>query len=55
VGARIWQLLDAAPTEQEVEVALGREFEVGEDELRTDLREFLAELTRAGLVSREGG
>jgi hypothetical protein len=44
VANRIWELLDGRRTLAEVRNQLLEEFEVGSEELETDLREFIAQL-----------
>ncbi len=51
VGTRIWQLLKNGSDLQNVFEILLAEYEVGEDELKKDLQEHIAQLVDAGLIS----
>ena len=51
VGTRIWQLLQAEQTVDEMLSALSEEYDVGREQLETDVDELLGKLTEAGLVS----
>ncbi len=51
VGTRIWQLLKNGSDLQNVFKILLAEYEVGEDELKKDLQEHIAQLVDAGLIS----
>ena len=51
VGTRIWQLLQAEQTVDETLSALSEEYDVGREQLETDVDELLGKLTEAGLVS----
>ncbi len=51
VGTRIWQLLKNGSDLQNVFEILLAEYEVGEDELKKDLQEYIAQLVDAGLIS----
>ncbi len=50
VGARIWELLEGGMEVQALVPALLEEYEVEESVLKADVEEFLAELTRQGLL-----
>ncbi len=50
VGASIWQLLDGKKSLAEISEELLNEFNVEEDQLRTDLSEFIAKLKDSGLI-----
>jgi hypothetical protein len=50
VGARAWELLGEHSRVEAVCASLLLEFEVGEDELRSDLELLLADLAAAGLI-----
>ena len=49
-GARFWELLSAGSTRPEIEAAMTAEFEVGPDELTTEIDRLLAALAREGMV-----
>ncbi len=50
VGTRIWELLDASPTCDEIVRQLLVEYEVDEPRLSADVTEFLHTLVTRGLV-----
>lgn len=50
VGARIWTLLDQHPDLESVHRILCTEYDTGEDQIRSDLLELVAQLADAGLV-----
>ncbi len=50
VGARIWELLQDGKDTRELVPALLEEYEVEESVVKADVEEFLAELTRLGLL-----
>lgn len=50
VGPEIWNLLGDPRRGEELVEALVAEYEVGEERIREDVRRFLAELEREGLV-----
>ena len=51
-GARIWQLLEATRTREEIVSTLVAEFDVEEARLRKDVEEILAKLIAKGLVEQ---
>lgn len=51
VATRIWQLLQTEQTVDETLSTLSDEYDVGREQLETDVSELLAKLTEAGLVS----
>ena len=50
VGATIWELIDGTTTVDEIVSAVAREFEVGPDQAKTDVLEFVTSLAEAGLI-----
>lgn len=50
VGIRIVELIAAGSTETEIVAVLEREFDVPADQLRADVRAYLDELSRAGVL-----
>jgi hypothetical protein len=50
VGATIWELIDGTATVDEIVSAVAREFEVGPDQAKTDVLEFVTSLAEAGLI-----
>jgi hypothetical protein len=52
VGTRVWQLLQAGQGEDELIEILLSEYEVGRQELASDVAELLAKLEEAGLIRR---
>ncbi|MDX1687616.1 MAG: PqqD family protein [Candidatus Promineifilaceae bacterium] len=53
VGARVWQLLDEHHDVDAVVAQMLAEYEVEEEQLRSDLAELIANLAEAGLVTIE--
>lgn len=53
VGARILELLESAPSLDELVRALAAEFEAEPEVLRADAEAFLSELTEAGVLEEE--
>lgn len=51
VGARIWDALDGRRSLGEVREEILASFDAGEEAVDADIREFVAELVRADLVS----
>jgi hypothetical protein len=51
VGARVWQLITAGSTPQEVCAALTEEYEVDRETAERDVGELIGELQRRGLVT----
>ena len=49
-AALIWEGLAAGKSEPRIVSDLLAEFEVSENEARSDLREFIGELSRSGLI-----
>jgi len=54
VGTRIWQLLQSESTVIELLDTLADEYDVGQEQLESDVGELLAKLNDAGLVSLRG-
>jgi hypothetical protein len=54
VGATIWELIDGTTTVDEIVAAVTRGFEVGTDQARADVLEFVTSLAEAGLISPAG-
>jgi Coenzyme PQQ synthesis protein D (PqqD) len=54
IGTEIWNLLSAGASEGEVVDKLLREYEVGLEQLSTDVGDFIAKLESHGLVRRTG-
>ena len=54
VGATIWGLIDGTTTVDEIVAAVTRGFEVGSDQARADVLEFVISLTEAGLIRPAG-
>ena len=54
VGATIWALIDGTTTMEEIVAAITRGFEVGSDQARADVLDFVTSLTEAGLVRPAG-
>ena len=52
VGSSVWALLERAQSVAEVCEALGRQYEVAPERCREDVRGFLEELERLGVVRR---
>jgi hypothetical protein len=52
-GARIWDLLDTLTDEDAICVQLLEEFEVGEEQCRTEVDAFLAELEHHKAITRD--
>lgn len=50
VGTHLWNLLVAIHTEHELIKSVTENFEVSEDEARSDVRNFMADLLEVGLV-----
>lgn len=50
----MWELIDGATTVDEIVAAVARGFEVGTDQARTDVLEFVTSLAEAGLISPAG-
>ncbi len=55
VGGKIYSLLDGTHTEDQIVRQVMEEFEVGEEQARRDLREFLNELRAKGMVITAAG
>lgn len=53
VGARIWQLLEVHHDVETVVAQMLAEYEVDEEELRSDLAQLINDLAEAGLVTIE--
>jgi len=49
-AAHIWTLLDGTKTLEEIAVHICERFEVGPDEAREDVQDFVQQLTQAHLV-----
>jgi hypothetical protein len=54
-GSRIWELLADEPTLGEVVARMCAEFEVSEEQARTDVLSFIGLLASKGMVSLSGG
>lgn len=52
-GARIWDLLDTLTDEDAICAQLLEEFEVGEEQCRTEVDAFLAELEHHKAITRD--
>jgi hypothetical protein len=50
VGTRMWAVLQSAPTIEDAVVQLLEEFDVGEEQLRTDVEQLVGRLVDGGLV-----
>jgi predicted DNA-binding transcriptional regulator len=50
-GSRIWELLADQPTLGEIVVHIHREFEVSEEQARSDVVAFIEELVARGMVT----
>ncbi len=50
VGATVWNLIDGTTTVDAIVSAIAREFEVGPDQAKTDVLEFITSLAGAGLI-----
>ena len=50
VGARVWSLIQQPRTFAELRKALFEDYEVGENEIDSDLRELLGSLSEHGLI-----
>ena len=55
VGTRILQLVDQGGSEGQVLALLLEEFEVGEEDLARDIREFLAEMVESEILEAVDG
>ncbi len=55
IGGKIFSMLDGTQTEDEIVRRVMEEFEVGQEQARRDLREFLSELRAKGMVVSAGG
>ena len=55
IGGKIYSMLDGTHTEDEIVRRVMEEFEVGQEQARRDLREFLSELRAKGMVVTVGG
>ncbi len=53
VGARVWELLEQGMDTEALIPTMLEEYEVDEKTLRTDVQEFLAQLTAMGLLIAE--
>ena len=53
VGTRIWQLLNSELAIVALLDTLSSEYDVGREQLETDVSELLGQLSAAGLVSRK--
>jgi len=49
-ASRIWELLDGEPTVGEIVARLHREFQVSEEQARTDVESFVETLIARGLI-----
>jgi hypothetical protein len=54
VGAAIWSLIDGATTIEQIVGTITDRFEVGPEEARRDVLEFLETLNTAGLIAPVG-
>jgi hypothetical protein len=54
VGATVWELIDGTATVDAIVLAVAREFEVGPDQAKTDVLEFVTSLAEAGLIRPVG-
>jgi hypothetical protein len=54
VGATIWELIDGTTTVEQIVSAVTRGFEVGTDQARADVLEFVTSLADAGLIRPSG-
>jgi len=54
VGSRVWTLLEAPQSVQEIAAALCEEYDVPQEQLTRDLVELLDELQASGLVRTTG-
>ena len=50
-GARMWELLEEAPSEPQIVTQLLAEFDVSQDQLEREIRALLDELLEEGLIS----
>ena len=50
IGGEIWKMLDDVDSEEEIVERLLQEYEVGEEELRQDVHEFLNKLRELGIL-----
>ena len=55
VGTRVWQLLQSERTVGETLSALSDEYDVGREQLESDMGELLDKLSDAGLVKQIAG
>ena len=53
-GRWLWERLDGSRTFEQLVIGLGQEFEVGDEEARSDARAFFRQLTKASLVEKSG-
>lgn len=51
VGARIWQLIDGSRTVEEIADVIYSEYEVDEEQARSDVLAFIVELESKGIVA----
>ncbi len=54
VGIKVFSLLDGTRTVEQIADAVVEEFEVEREQALRDIREFLDELSRHGMLAREG-
>lgn len=54
VGGKIYSMLDGTHTEDDIVRGVMKDFEVGEEQARRDLREFLNELRAKGMTVTVG-
>lgn len=54
-GARLWELLEQGHDLQRAREQMLLEFEVGEEQLREEIRALVDELVKAGLLERDAG
>ena len=55
VGGKIFSMLDGTHTEDDIVRGVMEEFEVGEEQARQDLRDFVSQLRSKGMVVTTGG
>ncbi len=55
IGGKIYSMLDGTHTEDDIVRGVMEEFEVGEEQARGDLRDFLSALRAKGMVVTAGG
>ena len=52
-GCRLWDLLEEARTEEELTAALAAHYRIAREEAGRDVRAFLADLARMGLITAQ--